>query len=211
MLIELEQPALAAIIEQKASQSLSESIPVPEETTEQALIPRREELLSLLEDPSHRIIAQTAARAQMLFDCQAITPALPEEIRTDCAEEFDAAIAALQAVTHSLHPKHRHVVTFATNDATLTPEAYKQIGQITSQLLALEQYQIHVTGHAAPAQTPKEAWDLALKRAERVTDAMIEAGVSQSRIQTSSLGSIAPPQDTANESLDHVDIRIHTP
>jgi len=186
--------------------------PKPEPASDAALSADYRRLVKALEQEPRRVISQTAARAQVLYDCQTLEEALPSELVADCKTEFDAALKALESVLHDLTPKYQHVIYFAEDSAALSPDSYRQLGQITSQLLATEKYSITVAGHSAPTKDSKADWILALKRAQRVADALMEAGVPESKMQVSSLGNGAPPRKVTDpKRLNRVAIRIDVP
>lgn len=206
---ELGYEPVARLMEAKGRRAGRGETPAPQAASD-ATQEYYRRLMRVLEERPKRIVAQTAARAQVLYDCQTLEEPLPEEIIGGCREEFAAALEVLETVMESLVPRHRHTIYFTADSAALSADGYRGIGLITSQLLALERYSITVVGHAAPGDDPKQDWDIALQRAQRVSEALQEAGVPEARIRAISLGSSAPPIGVEeNERLQRVDIKIH--
>ncbi len=207
---ELDYNQAADIILNKARIAKMGTAPAPQAATTAELQQAYQRLLKALDERPKRIVASTAARAQLLYDCQALPVELPDEIIDNCKQEFYAALEILETVISNLVPRYQNSIYFNTTNAALSATGYKQIGHITSQLLSMENYNITVIGHSAPSNNPKKDWDIALQRAKRVEEALQEAGVPAQRIKTISLGSSVPlPNITDEKRLNRVDIKIH--
>ena len=210
MLGELGHEEEATLMRHKAQAAQQHEPVMLNEPTNQNMTESQQILQKLLADNARLVVAQTAARAQILYDCQTLR-SLPVSLRADCATEFEEALAELQTVQVSLEPRHYHSLHFAPKQVKLSAAAKQQLKHITSQLLALGNYRLIITGHATSTLNDEADWELAYQRAKQVMEALADSGVDEGRMQAVSLGSNAP-LDTENahkaEPNDRVEVRI---
>jgi peptidoglycan-associated lipoprotein len=79
-------------------------------------------------------------------------------------------------------------VYFAFNRATLLPEANRPLARAIKWLRDNKSLQVVIEGHADPTGTPQGNLALGQKRAERVRDFLVAAGIEEARLEVISYG-----------------------
>ena len=195
------------LMHQKAEAARNAKVPDPEpaeETTQDAY----KALIKYLTPGNRRVLANTAARAQILYDCQTLP--LPEDMIASCRKEFDAAIIELANSDIVQGPHFHSTLYFKSGSAALSNKARREISKLTSRLLSISNYTVRVAGHAAASASEKRDAALSEKRVLVVRDALESQGVPAVRIRSTALGSSVPLPDIVedNSRQDRVEIQV---
>jgi hypothetical protein len=89
-------------------------------------------------------------------------------------------------------------VTFATDRATLSPQAMASIRQVAANYKASPGSTVTLTGHADTVGAPDYNMALAQRRTDAVRNALVSEGVPASAITTSAQGEASLPVQTAD-------------
>lgn len=143
----------------------------------------RASLMPLLTEDARRVVPQTAARAQLLYDCWVTQASHNDQLPAPCADEFQAALIELQKVTTSLvmGREETKTLSFAPKSSRLSEESLDSIDGIVEYVQGLSNYAIQLDGRADSASARR----LLEKRATTIRKAFAGRGIDASRIQTS--------------------------
>jgi outer membrane protein OmpA-like peptidoglycan-associated protein len=117
------------------------------------------------------------------------------------AADAQAALAKLAAVKDE--PRGTVItlsgsVLFASNQATLLPEARTRLEQVADVLLTTRERNIVIEGHTDSQGTDGHNLDLSQRRAEAVRDALVQRGYQADLIQARGLGEGRPVGNNGN-------------
>ena len=155
----------------------------------------RQRLIAALDGNGRTTAPDTAARAQVLFDCwveQAEENLQRDDIKA-CREGFETSVAAVEsalAAAPTAVPTEpgSYLVFFDLNSAKLTPEAQDVTANAVKSAKERADEPIMITGFTDTTGTPQHNLRLSKQRAEAVADAMVASGVDAGRITTDGLG-----------------------
>ncbi|MDD5308526.1 MAG: OmpA family protein [Deltaproteobacteria bacterium] len=89
-------------------------------------------------------------------------------------------------------------VLFASNQATLLPEARTRLDQVAAVLLTTKERNLVVEGHTDSRGTDAHNIDLSQRRADAVRSYLVQQGYESDRIQAHGLGKGTPVADNGN-------------
>ncbi len=89
-------------------------------------------------------------------------------------------------------------VLFASNQATLLPEARARLDQVAAVLMTTRERNLTIEGHTDSQGTDAHNLDLSQRRAAAVRDYLIQQGYQADRVQAHGLGEGRPIADNAN-------------
>lgn len=163
---------------------------LPPETRDE-LAAAREDLLGMLYEGARDKAPETAAEAQVGFDCwmqEQEENRQPEDIAA-CRERFRTALA--QVKTALGRPSGAHIVYFKTGSAALG-EAQLETLMKAAALAKGTSLKVLVSGHADSTGSSEKNEALSEARARVVTDLLISAGVKAERIEAEHYGATRP-------------------
>lgn len=133
-----------------------------------------------VEEREHELYYDAVLRE---LKAQAFHPGGQEQMRGhDELPALDAVQWKALTVVGNLDAK---VVVFKRNASELSPEGRRDVSEIARQLKGWPAYYITVEGHArADAADQAAAGELALSRAQSVSEALASAGISKNRVRT---------------------------
>ncbi|HEY0107860.1 MAG TPA: OmpA family protein [Rhizomicrobium sp.] len=172
--------------------------PAPEPSIDGASAAARDRLLQALADGKDRFPTD-AARAQTDFDCWMLNSAVDSQhaAADQCRASFGNSIARLE---HDLHPPvtaappppaaptANYTVYFEFNSWSLSGEQLTVLQQAIATARTGGQSRIAVVGHTDTAGEADYNQKLSLKRADVVTEALVDMGARREAIQVSGVG-----------------------
>lgn len=207
----------------KGLQALRGETVLPEEVAERQLLPvekltlekARKKLLTVLNDHTKSVVPQTAARAQMLFDCwleQMEEHGESMEVAT-CGQEFRQTLAELKEVpgsTESLIPHFE--IFFDVGSAELDEKDKKVFARVARVARSLKSCEVQLTGHTDRLGSGKRNLALAQARVEAVEQALKKYKLCGGKISAVAAGESSPrvlvPNGVAEALNRRVDIDI---
>lgn len=161
----------------------------------------RAELVGLLDKGARSIDPQTAATAQVKFDCWVEEAAEPgqEKDEADCKAAFADALAKLKVLKYGTVPAptggSQYQVYFDFNKSVLTADSRKIIAAAAAAAKGKDAH-IVLVGKADLVGSDKYNLALSQRRAEAVVQEFVHAGVARSAIEASGVGLREPPVPT---------------
>jgi outer membrane protein OmpA-like peptidoglycan-associated protein len=89
-------------------------------------------------------------------------------------------------------------VLFASNQATLLPEARTRLGQIADVLLATRERNLTIEGHTDSQGSDSHNLDLSQRRADAVRNYLVQGGYEADRVLARGLGEGSPVADNTS-------------
>jgi outer membrane protein OmpA-like peptidoglycan-associated protein len=89
-------------------------------------------------------------------------------------------------------------VLFASNQATLLPEARARLDQVVAVLMTTRERSLTIEGHTDSQGTDAHNLDLSQRRANAVRDYLVQKGYQADRVQANGIGEGRPIADNAN-------------
>ncbi|MBF5043503.1 OmpA family protein [Aggregicoccus sp. 17bor-14] len=86
---------------------------------------------------------------------------------------------------------------FATNSATLSPQAMQSVNELADVLVKYPEDRIQVAGHTDSTGSDEYNKQLSLKRADAVAQVLLSRGVKSEQIATAGAGELQPVADNA--------------
>lgn len=139
--------------------------------------------------------SQTAAAEQLSAEQQA---RLDAEKRSTDAQSALVKLAAVREETRGLVITLSGSVLFASNKATILPEAQDRLNQVAKALMETKERKLIVEGHTDSQGTADYNLDLSQRRAEAVRAYLISRDYPADRIQARGIGKARPVADNAS-------------
>ena len=127
-----------------------------------------------------------------------------QKARADADKRAADAQAALAKLAEVKEEPRGMVITlsgsvlFASNQATLLPEARSRLDQVSDVLLTTRERNLSIEGHTDSQGSNSSNLDLSQRRADAVRDYLVQRGYQADRIKSRGLGEGSPIADNAS-------------
>jgi OOP family OmpA-OmpF porin len=180
----------------------------------------RGELMSALDGNARSNAPETAAEAQVMFDCWVEKSESVYWLVPDCKERFDAAMAQLTGrpmpapPPAPMEPPARdYLVFFDFDRSDLRPDAISILGDVVGAFNQLGAPSITAIGHTDLAGPASYNQRLSERRAASVRDYLVGQGIPAGDISTSGRGQTDPrvptPDGVREQENRRVEIRLN--
>jgi OmpA-OmpF porin, OOP family len=180
----------------------------------------RQRLMQVRSDFFQRVASHSLARAQMLYDCWVMQSAkrTDDDLSLPCRGEFLGELGKLEQVRATLGPNPKvelpahYTILFDMGSADLDKDAAFTIQEVLAVTRLNPHHTLSVTGHADRVGSQSRNLQLSRQRADKVTEALVEAGIDRERIDHSADGEDNPATPTldgvARERNRRVEISV---
>jgi len=218
----------AGIFARKAVRAGNDEVVLPEElddwdipgSQEDQLAATRSQLISVLDGNARSTAPETAAEAQVMFDCIVEKAESVYWLVPDCQERFDAAMAQLTGrpmpappPAPSEPPARDYLVFFDFDRSDLRPDATSILNDVVRAFGDLNAGSITAIGHADRAGPVGYNQRLSERRAASVRNYLLNQGISASDVLTSGRGETDPrvptPDGVREQENRRVEIRLN--
>lgn len=172
--------------------------------------PREKITLLPNQDGRPSAVVVTTARGEATLDQPFRSAQVSRSDEVSTASEQESAVRARYAPLLATLPKGAavFVVYFETNTEDLVPESQARFEQIRSELAQRPAPEVIVIGHTDRVDTVEYNDALSLKRAQRVRDLLVEAGIPASAIAVAGRGEREPAVQTADGVAEQRNRRV---